>query len=92
MFLLKVPKGDALDSRFHNAEMTIPRIVLSWCSSIPESFMPLVDDGHTAWLIISELLINFNIYTDDFPMHTQNLITVTAQLNVTGCHITFWHF
>ena len=24
--------------------------VLRWFSSIPESFMPLVDDGHTAWI------------------------------------------
>ena len=67
MFLLKVSKGDALDSRFHNAGMTIPRIILSWCSSIPESFMSLVDDGQTAWLIVSELLISFKRLYRWFP-------------------------
>ena len=33
--------------------------------------------------IISELLINFIVSAIDFPTLTQNLITVTAQLNVT---------
>ena len=33
--------------------------------------------------IVSELLINFIVSAVDFPTLMQNLITVTAQLNVT---------
>ena len=49
-FLLNVSKSDVLHSQFHKAGRTIPRIILRWFSSIPASFMPLVDDGHTAWI------------------------------------------
>ena len=35
------------------------------------------------WFIVSELLINFIVSVGDFPTLKQNLITVTAQLNVT---------
>ena len=49
-YLLNVSKIDALQSHFHNAWRTIPQIVLRWFSSIPASFMPLVDGGHTAWI------------------------------------------
>ena len=39
-----------LDGHFHNVGSTILQIVLRWFSSIPESIMPLADDGHTAWI------------------------------------------
>ena len=45
--------------------------------------MPLVDEDTLHGFIISELLINFIISAGDFPSPTQNLITVSAQLNVT---------
>ena len=33
--------------------------------------------------VVSELLVNFIVSAGDFPRPTQNLITVTAQLNLT---------
>ena len=76
-------KSDVLHSHFHNTRWTIPRIVLHWFSSIPESFRPLVDDGPLHGFIVSELLINFIVSATDFQRPMQSLITVTAQFNIT---------
>ena len=81
--MLNVSKSDVLHSHFHNAGRIIPRIVLRWFSSIPEPFVSLVDGGHTAWIHCFWALINFIVSAGDFPTPTQNLISVTAQLNVT---------
>ena len=90
-FMLYLSDSDVLHSHFHNAWLTIPRIVLHWFYSIPESFMPLVDNGHTAWI---HYFWTSNQVSSSLPVispsPTQNLMTVTAQLNVTGwCH-HFW--
>ena len=71
-----------LHSHFHKAGRTIPQIVLRWFSSIPEAFMPLVDGGHTAWIHCFWTSNQFHRLFRWFPKLTQNLITVTAQLNV----------
>ena len=60
-------KSDVLHGHFHNAGRTIPRIVICWFSSILESFMPLVGDGHTAWIHCFETSNQFHRRWRWFP-------------------------